>query len=113
MADGLRYQLAAKTGYQRLVVGDQIGQGQFQKRNREFPFKGKFIEYRGPGRKGPHNFALGHFRKPAGLGNDVAVRNQTVSGSGDDFFNDRLFIAEAAAEQGNDRHMTPIFRVLM
>ncbi len=104
MADILRYQLPAKPGYQRIILGNQLGKCQFQKSNGAFLLTGEFIERRGRGRKGPHNFAFRHLREPAGFGNHLFVGNQPVSGSGNDFFDDRSFITETAAKQGDNRH---------
>ena len=104
MADRLRYQLPAKTGHQHIVVGNQLGKCQFQKSNGTLLFMGKFVEHRGPGRKGPHNFAFRHFRKPAGQGDNLIIGNQPVSCAGNDFLDNRVFIAETAAKQGDNRH---------
>jgi hypothetical protein len=104
MADSLRYQLSAKTGHQRIILRNQFGKSQFQKSDGALLLTGEFIEHRGPGRKGPHNFAFRNLREPAGFGNDLYVGNQPVSGEGNDFFDDRVFIAETAAKQGDNRH---------
>jgi hypothetical protein len=59
---------------------------------------GKFIEHRGAGRKGLHNFVFGNLRELAGLGNNLSVCDQPVSGPGDYFLDNGIFVAEAAAE---------------
>ncbi len=60
MADGFRYELAAKTGHQHIVVGNQLGNRLLQKSNGALLLMGKFIEHRCPGRKSSHNFAFCH-----------------------------------------------------
>ena len=81
-----------------MIFAEVPGHGHAKVRQRTLPFTGQSVEYRCFIVKHPLDPVLRYIGKAAGLGNDLPVGDEPITGLRTDFLDDLFFVAIAAAE---------------